>query len=111
MSFSPQTVVQPLDSGCHCGSPVSAVISILGARNKSAQAFNRSRREGGAWPGRNGRGLHLCFRGRGHKILILRGGRDLSSSTSVIFMLFCGAFVGMEPPYLFSIRLPSKITI
>lgn len=46
----PQTVVRPLDSGCHGGSLVSAVTSILGAGDDQLSSL-AALGEGGARPG------------------------------------------------------------
>lgn len=51
--------------------------------------------EGGAWPGRDSRGQHLCFGGKGLEILTFTGGRGLIDHV-VLWFLHC--FVGREPP-------------
>lgn len=55
------------------------------------------------------RGVTLSSRGRVHEFLTFRGGRDLRSSTSTVFILFCGAIREREPPDPFKTLLDLKV--
>ena len=58
----PQTVVRPLDSGCHHGSLIGAVTSILGGGDESAQLLVQER-EGRGQDG--AAGLRVCVSDEG----------------------------------------------